>query len=158
MFAVMVLNPMSKMGLMLIPIHVPAWIFCALYVLITIIGIKRANSNVGHEAHLGGAFAGMLVVVAMLPDVLSNNLWYFLLFSFPIGFFIIYVVLNPNYLILAQTKDLNVRRSTKDELYNEARAKKQLEIDAILDKINSKGISSLSQSEKKVLDEFSKRS
>ncbi|HEY1045337.1 MAG TPA: rhomboid family intramembrane serine protease [Bacteroidia bacterium] len=157
LFAVMVMEPNSKMGLLLIPLYVPAWLFCALYVLMTIIGVKRAHGNIGHEAHLGGAFAGMLVLVLILPDVLRSNLLYFLLFAIPIGFFIVYVVMNPNYLILARIKNSDIRRKSKDELYNEKRVSKQLEIDAILDKINSKGMASLTKSEKNALEEFSKR-
>lgn len=156
LFAVMVMEPSSKMGLLLIPFHVPAWLFCALYILMTIIGVKRAYGNIGHEAHLGGAFAGMLTLVLILPEVLKSNLWYFLLFAIPVGVFIVYVVLNPNYLILSQIKNSDIRRKSKDELFNEKRVSKQLEIDVILDKINNKGMASLTPSEKNVLEEFSK--
>ncbi|MGC3946606.1 MAG: hypothetical protein QM762_19135 [Chryseolinea sp.] len=44
---------------------------------------------------------------------------------------------------------------TKDERYNAARAKRQKELDGLLDKINQRGIGSLSEQERRRLDELS---
>jgi len=44
-----------------------------------------------------------------------------------------------------------------DHKYNEERALKQKEIDRILDKINRRGINSLTKKEKELLDSFSRK-
>ncbi|MEJ1240200.1 DUF6576 domain-containing protein [Chryseolinea sp. T2] len=44
---------------------------------------------------------------------------------------------------------------TKDERYNAARAQRQKELDGLLDKINRRGMSSLSERERQRLDELS---
>jgi hypothetical protein len=44
-----------------------------------------------------------------------------------------------------------------DHKYNESQSNKQQEIDKILDKISKRGINSLSQKEKKMLKDFSKK-
>jgi Ca2+/Na+ antiporter len=44
---------------------------------------------------------------------------------------------------------------TKDERYNAERHKRQMELDNLLDKIANKGIDSLSQQERRRLDELS---
>lgn len=45
---------------------------------------------------------------------------------------------------------------TLDERYNAAKVEKQKEIDRILEKINKKGIASLSSHEKELLDDYSR--
>lgn len=44
---------------------------------------------------------------------------------------------------------------TKDERYNAERARRQRELDGLLDKINQRGIDSLSDQERRRLDELS---
>lgn len=44
---------------------------------------------------------------------------------------------------------------TKDERYNAARAKRQQELDGLLDKIANQGMNSLSEQERRRLDELS---
>jgi hypothetical protein len=56
--------------------------------------------------------------------------------------------------IFSETKKNNY---TIDQQYNIDKAKKQKEIDAILDKINKNGLGSLSTREKMVLEEFGKK-
>lgn len=46
---------------------------------------------------------------------------------------------------------------TKDERYNAERHKMQVELDILLDKISKKGMDSLSESERRRLDELSGR-
>jgi|GEM_PF-6021242 hypothetical protein len=47
---------------------------------------------------------------------------------------------------------------TKDERYNAARAQRQKELDQLLDKINQRGIGSLSEQERRRLDQLSGKS
>jgi hypothetical protein len=67
------------------------------------------------------------------------------------GFFIIAGILAYIY----RTYFYNSTYETKDERYNAERARKQRELDKLLDKINKRGMDSLSESERRRLDELS---
>ena len=45
--------------LFFIPIPIPAWLFGILYLLYSIYGMKKSVGNIGHDAHFGGALAGL---------------------------------------------------------------------------------------------------
>jgi hypothetical protein len=49
------------------------------------------------------------------------------------------------------------RYETIDDKFNQRKAQTQKEVDRILDKINKKGIESLSDKERRTLDEFSEK-
>lgn len=64
MVAFGVLMPKAKMGLLFLPIMIEARIFIPLLLLSDILfGVFRANSNVGHFAHIGGAIFGFLIIM-----------------------------------------------------------------------------------------------
>ena len=67
-----ILNPMAGLGLILIPIYLPAWIFGALYLIYTIIMSKRGNSTIGHSAHLWGAVYGLIFILLVKPSLYLN--------------------------------------------------------------------------------------
>jgi len=59
-----VLLPRAKMGLMFLPIMIEARIFIPLLLLSDVLfGVFKANSNVGHFAHIGGAIFGYLIIM-----------------------------------------------------------------------------------------------
>ncbi len=63
MVAFGVLLPRAKMGLMFLPIMIEARIFIPLLLLSDVLfGVFKANSNIGHFAHVGGAIFGFLVI------------------------------------------------------------------------------------------------
>ena len=66
LFAAIVLFPEMSLYFM-VPIPIPAPIFAIGYVVISIIAARRRRGNVGHEAHIGGALAGLV-----LAGVLSS--------------------------------------------------------------------------------------
>lgn len=98
-------------------------------IVIDLISIPASNSG-GHIAHIGGALAGWLYVVAMRANVGK------LLKSKPFQ--------KNNY------KSTSSRPISDDE-YNRRRAANQKRIDEILDKISKSGYESLSKEEKETL-------
>lgn len=64
------LYPMGSIFIFFIPIPIPSWIFGIAYILFSIYGMKRQRGNIGHEAHLGGAIAGVIATVILNPNVL----------------------------------------------------------------------------------------
>jgi len=66
-FSAILLNPLMKMGLMVIPIMVPAWIFGTLYLVISWILARRNIGNVGHDAHFWGSVFGFILPIIFKP-------------------------------------------------------------------------------------------
>lgn len=76
--------------------------------------------------------------------------------SFILMFVLLLLVLVALY-FFRNKKTETKKYHTIDEAYNAKRNTEQAEIDKILDKINKRGIDSLSDDEKKKLDNFAKR-
>lgn len=66
LFFVIYYFPWSKINIFLIPIGIPAIIYGVLYTIYSLYMSKRGNDNIGHDAHLGGAFYG--IIFALLVD------------------------------------------------------------------------------------------
>lgn len=65
-FAGMILEPRSSVGLILLPsLRIPGYIFAPLFLIISHYLAKRGRDNVNHSAHLWGALFGMLFIIAM---------------------------------------------------------------------------------------------
>jgi len=50
-----------------IPLPIPAWLYAVIFILASIYGIGRNIGNIGHDAHLGGALAGIAAAYFILP-------------------------------------------------------------------------------------------
>ena len=61
-----------KMGIILIPIMIPAFIFGPLYLFAEYLLDKRNNSGIAHDAHLYGAFFGLIATVLIDPLILVS--------------------------------------------------------------------------------------
>jgi len=44
----------------------PGWVFGLIFILYSLYGIRSQKQNIGHESHLGGALAGMLVAILFI--------------------------------------------------------------------------------------------
>jgi membrane associated rhomboid family serine protease len=156
-FASIAVFPGMKMGLFFIPIAIPAWIFGLAYVAYSIYGIRSRRDNVGHESHLAGALIGMLLAVAMFPAALVENYLVIGAIALPCIIFIYIILTRPHVLLInnqffrSQKKYLSV-----DQKYNAEKLDKQKEVDRILDKINKRGMKSLTPKEKEMLEQYSK--
>jgi len=152
-FAGIAIFPGMQISLIILPM--PAWLFGIAYVLVSIWAIRSRRSNAGHEAHLAGALAGMLIALLLMPQKIVENYPTILLIAVPTIAFIGYVIARPHALIIGDARRKN-RFKTVDERYYEDRADKQKEFDRILDKINRKGMKSLTTKEKQLLEEYSR--
>lgn len=155
-FAAIALFPGMSIGFFGLP-AIPSWLYGVLYVGFSIYGIKSRKDNIGHEAHLGGALIGMFAALLMQPEALAENYLTILIIVVPTLLFIYLIITRPHVLLVDNFyfKTHNKYYSV-DHRYNEERNNKQLEVDKILDKINKKGINSLSKKEKDLLEEYSK--
>lgn len=157
LFAAIVLFPGMDIGLFLLPISIPGWLFALIYVSYSIYGVRSKVDNVGHEAHLGGALAGVLLSIAMYPSALSYNLIPIIVTVVPIVLFIYVLITKPHFLLVDNFFFKKHHRLTIDEEYNISRRNRELQLDDILDKIQKKGIQNLTREELRKLKEYSKQ-
>lgn len=160
MFAGIAIFPGMNIGLFFLPISVPAWLFGLAFVLYCIYGIKTRNSNVGHDAHLGGALVGVIAAVIIEPAALSQNYITILLITVPCIIFLYLAVKQPHLLLVDKPftrKKIQQQFYSVDHQYNAEKINRQKELDALLEKIHRKGIDSLSKAEREKLEAYSKR-
>ncbi len=157
MFASVAIFPDMGLSFFLLPVSIPGWIYALLYVLFSIYGIRSKKNNIGHDAHLGGALIGMILALLMNPSAFMYNYGKILIILVPTVVFIYLIITRPATLLVD-----NLFYKTHpdfysiDHRYNAERADQQQEIDRILDKINNKGMGSLSTKEKETLKAASK--
>jgi membrane associated rhomboid family serine protease len=156
MFASIALFPDMGIGFFGLPIFIPSWLYGILYVAYSIYGIKSKKDNIGHDAHLGGALIGMAVALIIVPSAFLQNYITILIITIPTIIFIYLIITKPHILLV---DNFYYKKHTNhysiDHIYNEEKMNNQKEIDKILDKINKKGMSSLTNKEKETLKQFS---
>jgi membrane associated rhomboid family serine protease len=69
LFASILLNPMSSIYLLFIPIGIPAFIFGPLYIAYEVYMAKRSNDNIAHDAHYWGAAFGFVLPILFEPKL-----------------------------------------------------------------------------------------
>jgi membrane associated rhomboid family serine protease len=72
MFAYIIYFPTARLGLMFIPIPVPAPLFALLYLAYSWWQSRRNGGRVNHDAHFGGAIFGLLFVLVTDPDAFGH--------------------------------------------------------------------------------------
>jgi len=141
-----------------LPVSIPGWFYGIVYVLYSIYGIRSNKNNIGHDAHLGGALIGMLVALLLNPSAFAENYLTILLISIPAIIFISMIIVAPHFLLIDNfffKKQQNYY--SVDHKYNVEKSIQQTEVDKILDKINKKGMGSLTKKEKDMLKEYSQK-
>lgn len=73
LYAAIILFPEMRLGIMFIPIPLPAYLVGLGYMLYTLYGIKKANDNIGHTAHFAGALTGLLIAIILYPVAIFKD-------------------------------------------------------------------------------------
>lgn len=155
-FASIGLFPDMKIGFLLLPIDIPAWLFGLVYVLYSIYGIKAKKDNIGHEAHLGGGVIGLLIAISINPSIILTNYFPIILILLPSLLFLFLIINKPHFLLVDNPFSKSKSNYTIEDKYNSKIVEKQKELDKILDKINKKGYDNLTKKEKERLSQLSK--
>ena len=80
LYGAILLQPDMRLGIMFIPIPLPAYILGILYMLYSIYGMKKRLGNIGHTAHFGGAIGGYVTTLFFKPELfVTDTLMVFLL-------------------------------------------------------------------------------
>lgn len=122
---------------------IPIWIITVLYLVIDLATIPTSNPG-GHIAHLGGALMGF-IFMTMLQRGRDWGLWMNNVYDWSSNLF------NPDKPVKGRTVKSQFFYKTTVPPYSKTSNITQQRIDEILDKINQKGYSALSEDEKEVL-------
>ncbi len=88
-FAAIFLVPGGGVYIMPIPVPIPSWLFAIMFLLFSFYGMRNQLGNVGHDAHLGGALAGLAVTTLMYPGIVSRSpVLYAAIVLFSLGLFV----------------------------------------------------------------------
>lgn len=156
-FASIALFNGMDVGLLFVNFGIPGWLYGLLFVLLSIYGIKSQKDTIGHEAHLGGGIIGLLIALTMEPSSILQNYIPIALILIPTITFLSIILIRPDFLVFK--KNLLEKPEgllTVDDRYNVQKVTKEQELNALLDKINTKGIDKLSKVERQRLEELSK--
>ncbi len=150
---------------------VPSWLFAIGYLVGSFYAMQRGMTNVGHDAHLGGALVGLFTAASFHPTVIRYNPWWFAGITVGTVLLFIYMTRNPLFLPLEGldfTKPkarpptwlkrlagfFNFTRR-KSPVASSSSGPPERHIDALLRKISESGFDSLTKEEKATLNEIS---
>jgi membrane associated rhomboid family serine protease len=71
-FSMILYMPDMRLGMMFIPIPIPAPIFGLLYLAFCYYADRNGRDNVNHSAHLWGALTGIALTIFLDPEVVPN--------------------------------------------------------------------------------------
>jgi hypothetical protein len=154
-FAYILVFPGATLFQAPLPFPIPAWLYAIGFMVGSFYGMKSARDNIGHDAHLGGAIIGLLTTAALEPQALRYNWKIFLVVLIAAALLLVYLWRNPMMLPgmswFARRPDL--RQATPDSAHRQ----RQKQMDAILEKIASEGVGSLTKEESALLQEVSEQ-
>ncbi len=158
-FASIFLLPGSSIMMFPLPIGIPAYLYAIGFLVFSYISHRRQKDNIGHDAHLGGAIIGLLVATALYPELIFAAPWMFTSVLVLSVVFLVLLIRDPLHLLASgfefgERHKGNVRYQGYDE--TNARNQKIKEIDRLLDKVAKGGMKSLSNSERKKLEQLSR--
>ncbi len=68
-FAYILFNPLQIFNFLFIPFDIPAYIFGALYMVISYYLAKQNKGNIGHDAHFFGALFGIMFTILLDKEI-----------------------------------------------------------------------------------------
>ena len=160
-FAYILLFPGSSVSLGFVPVFVPAWIYGILFVGLSYWAHHRKQDNIGHDAHLGGAAFGVMLLSAYRPAVWFHaplTTWLSLGLLLAIC---AYLAFRPHgfgkHELIGSTRrySSNLRYQRYDEAAILAASRRRL--DELLDKLGTAGPAGLKPREQAELEELSRK-
>jgi len=152
-FASIFLFPGSDVYIMFIPIGIPSWLYAILFLLGEFVGVRTQRTNIGHDAHLGGAIIGLLTATAFYPEIVGRSPK---LYAAVIGLTLvmfIYFWRNPMRLPFSSF----FRERSRQAMPIQDQPPTPEEVDAILEKVSARGLDCLSEKERRILRRASEK-
>lgn len=73
-FAYVLVNPMNFMGILFIPVWLPAFIFAFIFILVSVYLERKQSGGINHSAHIAGAIYGVVFMIAAFLAIAQVNL------------------------------------------------------------------------------------
>ncbi len=73
-FAYVLVNPMNFMGIMFIPVMLPAFLFGIIFLLVSFYLDRKQTGRINHSAHISGGIYGLLYMIALFSTLEDINL------------------------------------------------------------------------------------
>lgn len=153
-FSSIIMFPESTISFPLIPYSIQSWLFGIAYLLFSIYGVKAQVGNIGHEAHLGGAIAGIVTSLCIEPKLLELHPLVIAVFLIPIVLFLVVLVYKPETLLIENYWGYPRNIPPRYDAYDGIDEEETLNL--LLEKVNEKGFNSLTKREKQKLEELSR--
>ena len=84
LYAAILPYPDMRLGIMFIPIPLPAYVLGIAYLLYSIYGMRSRLGNIGHTAHFGGAIGGYAITLLFMPQLFVTETLVVILMAIPI--------------------------------------------------------------------------
>jgi membrane associated rhomboid family serine protease len=91
-FASIFLLPGGSVYVLPFPVPVPSWAYALIFMAVSLYGIGRGSSMIGHEAHVGGALAGIAWAAAADPSVVGRDWLLLAALTVPVAALLVYYV------------------------------------------------------------------
>ena len=119
LFSTIAVHPNIGIGMFLIPVSIPGWLFGILFMLYSVYGMQKGNDNIGHEAHIGGAILGLLTTLALYPYLFSAEPLIIMTMLVPAIIFLFYTVKRTSVSSNTHTDSTHPNNETIDDVYND---------------------------------------
>jgi hypothetical protein len=152
-FSSVFLFPGITIGFVLLPVRIPGWLYAILFLAFEFYGGRRQRTNIGHDAHLGGAIIGLLTTTALFPEIVQ---WSPRLYATVMAMSVImFVYFWKNPLNLPPSSFFGAQSGPATRIRKTGPTAEQ--VDAILEKVSREGVQSLTKKEREILEKASKR-
>jgi membrane associated rhomboid family serine protease len=158
-YACIFLVPGSSVSMFLMPFSIPAWLYAVGYLVVSFVSLRRGSDNIGHDAHLGGAMAGLLAATALHPWIVAESPRMYAGVMGVSAVILLVTWLDPMHLL--EERCVHRRQPQGSKRYqrydeNRERVRKMAEMDRLLDKVSANGIHALSKADRATLERLSK--
>jgi len=152
-FSSIFLFPGESIGSLFLPVGIPGWLYALLFLGSEFFGGRRQRTNIGHDAHLGGAILGLLTTTALFPEIVRwSPRLYATVVVLTLGMFV-YFWKNPLNLPLSNWS----RRPSAPREKDRRPGPTAGEVDAVLEKVSRAGVQSLTKKERDILEKASQK-
>lgn len=137
----------------------PGWLFAMIFLGASIYFLSKGTGNIGHDAHLGGSLAGMVIATVVEPRIIqAQPIFYWTTLLIFAG--LIYGLWKNPMLLSIKKGFLQPARA---EFHRKQKQKKhqkvvdrELKMDDLLEKISREGLQSLTDRERAFLEQAAK--
>ena len=91
-FSSIFLLPGGSIYILPFPVPLPSWVYAILFMAISLYGIERSASFIGHEAHIGGALTGIVCAVIYRPSVVYQEYILLIALTVPVIILLFYFI------------------------------------------------------------------